>query len=158
MSYKDFTEMPVWQQSFELLVPPGRDKTTKNYPSDERFGLISDMRRSANSIAHNIAEGFGRFESKDKTRFYEISRGSTHELISQILVSVALSYINEKTKNILVESAHVFDGIFDKKHHRGTKCSYSFIGILAFRNEADIPSEAERRREAYALALLYQIS
>ena len=52
--------MTVWQQSFELLVPLLRDKTTKNYPSDERFGLISDMRppdriiragRSANSIA-----------------------------------------------------------------------------------------------------------
>jgi len=47
MGYKEFTEMPVWQQSFELLVKIY--KTTKNYPSDERFGLISDMRRSANS-------------------------------------------------------------------------------------------------------------
>ncbi|MCH8011395.1 MAG: four helix bundle protein [Candidatus Marinimicrobia bacterium] len=45
MGYKDFTEMPVWQQSFELLVRIY--KTMKNYPSDERFGLISDMRRSA---------------------------------------------------------------------------------------------------------------
>lgn len=105
MGYQDFTEMTVWQQSFELLVPPWRDKNTKNYPSDERFGLVSDMRRSANSITHNIAEGFGRFETKDKTRFYKISRGSTYELISQLLVSVALSYINEKTKNVLVESA-----------------------------------------------------
>ncbi|MBL7047532.1 MAG: four helix bundle protein [Candidatus Marinimicrobia bacterium] len=103
MGYKDFTEMPVWQQSLELLIRIY--KTTKNYPSDERFGLISDMRRSANSIAHNIAEGFGRYEPKDKTRFYKISRGSANELISQLLVSVALSYINEKTKSILVESA-----------------------------------------------------
>lgn len=98
--------MPVWQQSFELLVRIY--KTTKNYPSDERFGLISDMRRSANSIAHpeNFGtEGFGRFEPKDKTRFYKISRGSVYELISQLLVSVALSYINEKTKSVLVESA-----------------------------------------------------
>jgi len=98
MGYEDFTEMPVWQQSFELLVRIY--KTTKNYPSDERFGLISDMRRSANSIAHNIAEGFGRFEPRDKTRFYKISRGSLYELVSQLLVSFALSYINEKTKNI----------------------------------------------------------
>ncbi|NQT97704.1 MAG: four helix bundle protein [Candidatus Marinimicrobia bacterium] len=47
--------MPVWQQSFELLIRIY--KTTKNYPSDERFGLISDMRRSANSIAHPEASG-----------------------------------------------------------------------------------------------------
>ncbi len=68
------------------------------------------MRRSANSITHNIAEGFGRFESKDKTRFYpqdavhKISRGSSYELISQLMVSVALSYISEKTRNALVRS------------------------------------------------------
>ena len=99
--------MPVWQQSFELLIRIY--KISKNYPSNERFGLISDMRRSANSIAHPDTsvgtEGFGRFEPKDKTRFYKISRGSVYELISQLLVSVALSYINEKTKSILVESA-----------------------------------------------------
>ena len=57
------------------------------------------MRRAANSIAHNIAEGFGRYEPKDKTRFYKISRGSSYELISQLLVSYELEYI--KVKSIL---------------------------------------------------------
>ena len=62
------------------------------------------MRRSANSIVHNIAEGFGRYESKDKTRFYKISRGSAYELISQILVSMALEYIKEEAlKNEYIE-------------------------------------------------------
>jgi len=54
------------------------------------------MRRAANSIAHNIAEGFGRFEAKDKTRFYKISRGSCFELMSQLWVSKALKYRTEK--------------------------------------------------------------
>lgn len=95
MGFEDFTEMPVWKLAFNILLR--MYKITKNFPSDERFGLVSDIRRAANSIVHNIAEGFGRYEPKDKTRFYKISRGSTYELMSQILVSCELSYIKEKT-------------------------------------------------------------
>ena len=95
MSYEDFTQMPVWQSGFNLLLEIY--KVTKSFPSDERFGLTSDMRRAANSITHNIAEGFGRYEARDKTRFYKISRGSAYELISQILVGHALSYIKDET-------------------------------------------------------------
>jgi len=94
MKFEDFTEMPVWKIGFDLLIKIY--KITKKFPSEERFCLVSDMRRSANSIIHNIAEGFGRYESKDKTRFYKISRGSAYELISQILVSMALQYIREE--------------------------------------------------------------
>jgi four helix bundle protein len=93
MAYQDFTEMPVWKLAFDLLL--NIYNLSKTFPTDERFGLISDLRRSANSIVHNIAEGFGRFEAKDKTRFYKISRGSAYELISQILVAHALSYITD---------------------------------------------------------------
>jgi four helix bundle protein len=62
MSYQDFTKMSVWQRGFELLLEIY--KITKSFPSDERFGLTSDIRRAANSIVHNVAEGFGRFEAK----------------------------------------------------------------------------------------------
>lgn len=101
MAYKDFTDMPVWQLAFKLTLEIY--KVTKQFPSDERFGLISDMRRAANSIAHNIAEGFGRFEAKDKTRFYKISRGSAYELMSQLMVSHALNYLNEDYQNTLLQ-------------------------------------------------------
>lgn len=101
MAYEDFTEMPVWKAGFNLLLDVY--KVTKSYPADERFGLTSDTRRSANSIVHNIAEGFGRFEAKDKTRFYKISRGSAYELMSQILVAQALSYTDEAIKNQLIQ-------------------------------------------------------
>ena len=97
MGFKDFTQMHVWQLAFKLLIKIY--KITKDFPSEEKFGLISDMRRAANSIVHNIAEGFGRYEPKDKTRFYKISRGSSYELISQLLVSYELEYI--KVKSIL---------------------------------------------------------
>jgi len=94
MKYKDFTEFPVWKKAFSLLLFVY--KVTKNFPSEEKFGITSDMRRSANSIVHNIAEGFGRFEARDKSRFYKFSRGSSFELHSQTLVSEALEYMNSK--------------------------------------------------------------
>lgn len=102
MGYKDFTEMPVWKSAFNLLLKIY--KISKNFPSEEKFVLISDIRRSANSVVHNIAEGFGRFENKDKTRFYKISRGSGFELMSQILVSFELEYIrNKDIKKALID-------------------------------------------------------
>lgn len=105
MKYKDFTEFPVWQKGFKLLIKIY--ETSKAFPAEERFGLTSDMRRAANSITHNIAEGFGREGTKDKKHFYKISRGSTFELMSQTLVSSALSYISEKDKEQMVAECKV---------------------------------------------------
>ena len=94
MEYPDFTNMSVWKKSIELLLKIY--EITKNFPSDERFGLISDMRRAVNSISHNFAEGFGRYEPRDKTRFYKISRGSGYELMSQSFASFKVGYIKDK--------------------------------------------------------------
>ncbi|MCB0299407.1 MAG: four helix bundle protein [Calditrichaeota bacterium] len=91
MAFDDFRKMNVWQLSVKLVKQIY--SLTNSFPADERFGLISDMRRAANSIAHNIAEGFGRYEPKDKTRFYKISRGSCFEIMSQIFVSKELGFI-----------------------------------------------------------------
>ena len=92
--------MAVWQKAFKLLIEVYR--LTKFFPKEERYGMISDIKRSANSVVHNIAEGFGRYEKRDKTRFYKISRGSCYEIISQTLVSLALKYINQDEKINLV--------------------------------------------------------
>ena len=99
MSYKDFTDMPVWHKAFNLVLKVY--EVTKNFPVEERYGLISDMRRAANSVTNNISEGFGRFERLDKTRFYKISRGSCYELINQSLVSNALGFISDTDKSEL---------------------------------------------------------
>jgi four helix bundle protein len=99
MEYPDFTNMSVWKKSIELLLK--FYEITKSFPPDERFGLISDMRRAVNSIPHNFAEGYGRFEPRDKTRFYKISRGSGYELMSQTFASFKLGFIFDK--NVLDE-------------------------------------------------------
>lgn len=95
MGFEDFTQMSVWQLAFRRLVRVY--KITQGFPPEEKFGMVSDMRRAANSMTHNIAEGFGRYEAKDKTRFYKISRGSSYELMSQSLASYELKFIKEKS-------------------------------------------------------------
>ena len=88
--------MPVWQKASTLLIEVYR--ITDEFPDSEKFGLTSDMRRSVNSIVHNIAEGFGRFENKDKSRFYKISRGSAYELISQAHTAFSLTFMTFQNK------------------------------------------------------------
>ncbi len=92
--------MSVWQKAFVLL----RDvyKIARTFPSDEKFALTDDLRRSANSVVHNIAEGYGRFEPRDKTRFYKISRGSAYEAISQILVAESENYTTNEIAEDLI--------------------------------------------------------
>lgn len=72
--YKHFTEMEVWQTASQLSVDIYH--LTKGLPRSEDYGLTSQIRRSANSIAANIAEGFGRKTPKDKSNFYVFARGS----------------------------------------------------------------------------------
>jgi len=75
--FNDFRDKSVWQQSFSLLIEIYH--LLKEFPADERYALTDQLRRAANSVVHNLAEGYGRFEPKDKTRFYKIARGSAYE-------------------------------------------------------------------------------
>ena len=96
--------MPVWQKAFALLLKVY--EVAKTYPTEEKYGLVSDMRRAANSVTNNISEGFGRYERLDKTRFYKISRGSCYELINQSMASQALGFLPDKNKNGLINGYH----------------------------------------------------
>ena len=106
--YNDFRDMSVWQKSFGLLRIIY--KQIKTFPSVEKFALADDLRRAANSAVHNIAEGYGRFEARDKTRFYKISRGSAYEAMSQILVAESESYMSPSvSENIIISYKEVID-------------------------------------------------
>ena len=98
--FNDFRDMPVWQKAFALLIDIY--KIIKQFPADERFALTDDLKRAANSVVHNLAEGYGRYEARDKTRFYKISRGSAFESMSQILVAESQNYLNTKTAENLI--------------------------------------------------------
>ena len=71
---------------------------TSDFPSDEKFGLVSQMRRSSVSIASNIAEGSGRGTDKDFSRFLNIALGSAFELETQLLLSSRLKLHNSEVE------------------------------------------------------------
>ena len=67
----------------------------KKYPADERFDLCSQLRRAVMSVPINIAEGFGRFSSKEKAHFIEIAFGSLTEVLCELELSLDEHYISD---------------------------------------------------------------
>lgn len=80
-----FEKLEVWQKAVEFadLIY----ELTKNFPADERFGLTSQLRRSAVSVSSNIAEGSSRSSETDFARFIEIAYGSLLESVSEMMVA-----------------------------------------------------------------------
>ena len=89
-----FEKLEVWKLAKDLCVYIYQ--LTKKLPDDERFGLTSQMRRAAISIASNIAEGSSRVSSKDQSHFYTIAFSSTMELLNQLIISKDLKLISEE--------------------------------------------------------------
>ena len=71
-------------------------KLVKTYPVDERFALCDQLRRAAMSIPINIAEGFGRFSSKEKAHFIQIAFGSLNEVMCELELSLDEGYITQE--------------------------------------------------------------
>ncbi len=90
-----FRQLKVWQEAHKLVLMVYQ--VTEDYPGDERFGLVSQMRRAAVSIPANIAEGFKRRGIQDKIRFYNISEGSLEEIKYFFILSKDLGYISSDT-------------------------------------------------------------
>ncbi|UOQ75776.1 four helix bundle protein [Hymenobacter sp. 5516J-16] len=72
-----------------------------NFPSDERFGLTSQMRRAAVSIPSNIAEGAGRGSAKDFSQFLSVATGSAYELETQFILAADFGYIREEQLQVV---------------------------------------------------------
>ena len=79
---KPHQRLNVWKRAIKLVEEIY--KITSSFPAEEKFGLISQMRRSAISIPSNIAEGAARSSSKEFINFLHISQGSVAELETQI--------------------------------------------------------------------------
>jgi len=91
---KSYRDLIVWQKAMDLVTEVYG--ITDFFPSEERFGLISQLRRCSVSIPSNIAEGRGRGTRKDFIQFLRISLGSSNELATQIEIAKRLP----KTKNL----------------------------------------------------------
>jgi len=94
MKTSNFEELIVWQKAHQFVL--SAYKVTKLFPKEELFGLSSQFRRAAVSIAANIAEGYRKKGLNDKLRFYNISEGSADECRYFIILSKDLLYINQQ--------------------------------------------------------------
>lgn len=113
MKIRNFTDLLAWQKSYKLVLEIY--KATQNFPKSEIYGLTNQLRRAAVSITSNIAEGFGRFSKKEKTKFYYIAAGSISEVQNQLILSKDLSFLPltafESLTNLSIESYKLVNGL-----------------------------------------------
>jgi four helix bundle protein len=101
MGYKSVEDMGVWQKAMDLAVKVFN--LTESLPRKEDYGLTSQIRRSALSVAGNVAEGFGRRHTKDKLNFYYDSRSSLAETKSHLIYGQRVGYFDtEKCSQLKV--------------------------------------------------------
>ena len=93
MKIYSFEKLNVWKESLELVT--SIYKITNNFPREEKFGLISQIRRATVSVSSNLAEGTSRKTNKDKAHFTTISFSSAMEVLNQLIISKELDYISE---------------------------------------------------------------
>src|SRR5215204_5621633 len=96
------TKLEVFKFSQELVLECYR--ITKNFPADEKFALVQQIRRAAISVHLNLAEGCSRKSLSERKRYFEISRGSVIEIDSAIGISFKLEYVMINELKILGDS------------------------------------------------------
>ena len=98
---KNFRDLDVWKLAMEIVTDIY--EYTKNFPKEEVYSLVSQMRRAAVSVASNIAEGFNRYHNKEYRQFLYIALGSCAELETQMEVSFLLGYITQSGRDKTIE-------------------------------------------------------
>ena len=116
-----FIELEVWRRSHSLVLEIYR--LTQSFPSEEKFGLTSQIRRAAVSVATNIAEGSKRVARPDYARFLNISEGSLAETQYLLMVSRDLGYlsgtVHDSTQKSAAEIARMLHGLRIKVEGKG---------------------------------------
>lgn len=90
---REYKKIEAWKRSHRLVL--GIYALTENFPSDEKYGIISQLRRAALSIPTNIAEGCGRSTERDLVRFMDIASGSASEVDYLLYLAMELKYIDQ---------------------------------------------------------------
>ena len=113
---KDFKDLFAWQKAHRLAV--NIYKATDSFPKSEQFGLTNQLRRASVSVASNIAEGFGRRTKGDRTHFYDMARGSLHEVQAQLLIAKDIGYLSEaqyiELEDKTIEAHKILTGLINK--------------------------------------------
>lgn len=95
----NYKNLIVWQKSISLVKQIYQ--LTASFPAEEKFGLVSQMRRAVVSIPSNIAEGQARRTTGDYVRFVSTSEGSLAELETQLIISIELGFCSENETKII---------------------------------------------------------
>lgn len=95
-------DLDVWKQSVDLAA--SIYQVTRTFPDEERFGLVSQMRRAAVSIPSNIAEGAARQGNKEFLQFLHIAAGSASELATQLVIANRIEIGNQNELAALKQS------------------------------------------------------
>jgi four helix bundle protein len=109
-----YTNLKVWEASMSLAQEIY--SLTVDFPADEKFGLVSQLKRSAISVPSNIAEGKGRNSDKEFKQFLYIARGSLFELRTQLELARRLGFVdnNKKIKNRIVEVQRMLNTLLNR--------------------------------------------
>lgn len=116
---KNFRDLKIWSASHNLALEIYN--ITKKFPSEEKFGITSQLRRASLSIPTNIAEGCGRGNDSDFSRFLQIAFGSASEVEYLLLFSFELKFLNEteylKFAGEIVEIKKSISALIKKLHN-----------------------------------------
>ena len=128
MKIYSFKKLECWQQARQLAV--WIFQITKNFPAEEKFGIISQMRRASISIASNIAEGTSRKTAKDQAYFSTIAYSSTIELLNDLIITHDLNFLNsemyEQGRAMIEKQTFLISGLRKSQQKRG------FLSFLNF--------------------------
>jgi len=112
MYIKKFEDLRVWQKAHEL-VKRIYSKNEFNFPSNEKYGLESQLKRAAVSVPANIAEGCRRQHSKELIQFLGIALGSLSEVRYYLLLCKDLGFLSEDNYKELHEECIIIDKMLD---------------------------------------------
>lgn len=111
---KPHYKLDAWKEAMALVKVVYR--VTQGFPKDEKFGLISQMRRAAVSVPSNLAEGAARTGPNEFAQVFNIARGSLSELETQLLISKDLGYIDPKHEisSLLDRVSRLITGLYKR--------------------------------------------
>ena len=112
----DYRKLRAWKKAHELAILVYR--ATESFPSTERYGLVSQMRRAATSAASNLVEGVGRNRNAETARFVRIALGSCTELEYQVLLSKDLKFLERDLALKLTERTIELRAMLASLHRR----------------------------------------
>ena len=91
----DYRDLDVWKEAMTLAAETY--EMTRTFPRDEMFGMTSQMRRASVSVAANIAEGYGRQQTKPFIQFLRVSQGSLKELETLLILAERVGLVGRES-------------------------------------------------------------